>query len=306
MLKTRFSKSIRRYLRLRKSSQKTYHQAAAELERLRAREQTEAFQQMADRARAVYAKKKEEYRATRAGGPGTRMCRLTERELTNLRRRFRRRQDACATSSVVGECRWTWAKLLRSYSTTGCPCIYLQPGVEDKLEGKGLDTRCGGVPLRDLVTSDLRHYLLNRKAYMRRIIVVSNPASIPFELQLVANLLGARVQTQVMRPLLQHRASPPLTLAFTVAFAQKHKRVVMVARAVACAYETGRVRVLHAKMFLRKMVTSSPRELRCWSLIYDNDDDEELKSMTASQISCARSFPELMRTLGHAHAVREA
>ena len=96
---------------------------------------------------------------------------------------------------------------------------FLETSVVDRLVGKGLDEVFGGKALRSYVTHDLRQYVQKTIAPRRRIILVGDVAQVPWHLQLAAGVLGARVQTQVLTPLLQYEPIPSLTLAFTKSFA---------------------------------------------------------------------------------------
>ena len=205
--------------------------AIAQAERLREAEQTAVFHKIVEKARCSFEKRRKEHLALRSAAPGARLPKLAAHDLNKIEKKAQKRRAAFATSCIAGGLKWTWRTLLRSFGGTGSPWIYMDNGVADKLEGRGLDETFGGKALKECVTTNLRNYVENPIAPLRRIILVANMAHVSWELQLAAVVLGARMQTQVLRPLLLYKLVAPLTLAFTAEFAQKHKQVVTVARA---------------------------------------------------------------------------
>ena len=132
-------------------------------------------------------------------------------------------------------------------------------------------------------------------------MIVTDVAHVPWHLQLAACFVGARVQLNLLRPLLQCLPMKPVTLVFTRAFSKKHFLVVGVAHEIQRRGKfpgrKGRT-VVRKKIdvFLSAWEAASAKEKRSFTLVYDEDDDEEVKRLTPSQLGVARSFPEFLRS----------
>ena len=113
---------------------------------------------------------------------------------------------------------------------TGSPRIYMEPGVEDTLPGHGLEEDCGGKPLKGLLERDLHTFVRTNEALERRMILVRNAAEMPWPLRLAASFVGARVQEQILTPLLHFQRLEGMHIAFTKNFATHPQQVVVVAR----------------------------------------------------------------------------
>ena len=102
----------------------------------------------------------------------------------------------------------------------------------DALPGRGMDQAYGNGPaLQTMAATTLRDFMSRGVEPARRVILVPDIGDIPWHLQFLAVMLGAHVREHVLKPCFRYSMlGPGRTLAFTQAFAQKHKKVVQVAR----------------------------------------------------------------------------
>ncbi len=176
---------------------------SAKLRRLQEQEATDTFKKILDKAKKTQKKKKQAHLALSSGGPAARLCQLSLKKQKEVKRKEEAKWNLFGKSCIAGEVKWTWRTLMRSMGGAGDPWFYLERGVADTLQGRGLDEEFRGKPLRALVCNDIAEYVRSCKAPLRRIIIIRTLSAVPWELEMAAHVLGARVQQRVLVPMLQ-------------------------------------------------------------------------------------------------------
>jgi hypothetical protein len=180
----------------------------------------------------------------------------------------------------------------------GTPLVLLEEGSVDGLAGRGLDEVYMGKPLRDLVfAGSCAEYLRSPLALDRRVIVVRTLASIPEDLHLAAQLLGARIQEQVLNPGLHFTKRIGWAFACTAEFRKKH---VAVARVIDAAMESKRAARMSSADLCVAWRALRPRQQqrlqKSWNLFYETHMDQGLHEITDGSKSITRTFKEFVRT----------
>lgn len=269
--------------------------AHAELDRLRRREQTEVFDKVARAAQQRFEEKKKRYKSVRRGDVPS-LCFMSSAERGKFAKRMAAKRRIWAGRCIFGNTTFTWTEVLRSLGGTGDPMIYIEPGVAPS---GFLDRDLGGKPLRDYTVPSIDAFVSSMVAPLRRIMLVRSVENISPEMQLAAAVTRARVQQQLLVPLLHFSQPGPLVLCFTAAFAREEKRTVTVAKRLARHHCQAwhPVQVSPLGRFWASVDAAGATAKRQHCLVYLADTDEELSGISAARASVARTFSEFMSAM---------
>jgi hypothetical protein len=169
----------------------------------------------------------------------------------------------------------------------------------------------GGRPMSEVGTLDMQQFVRTAVHPDRRLILVPAVACIPRVVQMVAVLLGARVQEHILTPMLKYEGVKCLKLAFTKAFAIEFKNVVVGARLVAGASQLagGRsprgswnIQVVKLQDIIGEMENCRENQIKArrmgCAILYEKIDDRELSTLSVPVLSAARTFSEFMKDFG--------
>lgn len=268
-----------------------------EMERLRLSEQTHVFQKVVAHAQKKYDDKKHKYREVRRGNLRT-ICFVNPSEKQKLDQQNIKKKSTFAARTIFGDAPpLTWQTVVRSLGNTGDPWIYVQPGLG--LVAGLLDRSIGGRPFREYLEGDLLCYVRSTVAPLRRVMLVKDLRNFPLEMQLAAAFVRARVQETLWVPLVRYTQPKPVVMCFSGAFAQKHKRVVSVAkiaaRRVVQSIPYPAVSVLPLQDFWRAVDSCQKAALPQYSFIYLDSSDAETQGISGTRACTARTFAEFVR-----------
>ena len=279
-----------------------------ELLQLRQDVQTAVYTKIISRAQKKYELKRSQYKQVRQDRSKP-ISFMSQKEFRQVKQKTWKKKRAFAVSNIFGRHKLCWPRLLKSLETEGQPWFYLQPELQaawQRSDPAMLELHLGGRPFKEMVASNLDDYVLRSNALGRRIILVSSVDAIPWHIKMAAAIVRARVQERIFVPLLTFSLRHPLFIAFSEAFAQKHKQLVGVLRRatkrkVEDTVRFPQIQLLRGRAFWTFVGKCSKKgDLQQCHYLYE--DRHELEAFSKEQLDRAKTFDEFFGKVAAAKA----